>query len=122
MTLAEITGWDDCSLVPCIDRGNTKPLWVTDLSGGVLRSGLLEYMGAVCGYELVEEREEKMTVLRRFALLRLSPAQIAEEFRWREDVQRRVGGGRDVAWWDELFRQRTRPDYSGCEVIGWFEC
>src|SRR5262249_30509580 len=122
MTLVEMTGSGDCSCVPRIDYGSLRFLWVTDFSDAILRSGVLEYAGETCAYELVGEREEGASWYRRFAVLRLSPDQAAEETRWHEGSRQRAGGGRDWDWWQQVYRQRSRPDYSGCEVIGWFEC
>jgi len=71
---------------------------------------------------VVGEREEGAYSCRRFAVLRLTPAQVAEEMRWHEELRQRVGGGRNWDWWMGEYRRRARPNYSACEVIGWFEC
>jgi hypothetical protein len=92
------------------------------IPGHHLQSGILNYAGEICGYERVGVREEGTGRYRRFAVLRLSPDQVAEETRWHEELRPQVGKGRDWDWWMEAYRQRTQPDYSGCEVVGWFEC
>src|SRR4051794_6688733 len=83
MTLADVTGPDDCCRVPRIDYGDLRFLWLTGYADGP-RSGVLEHAGNICGYELVGEREEGAVLHRRFAVLRLSPDQVAEETRWHE--------------------------------------
>jgi hypothetical protein len=121
MMLADLTGPDDCCRVPHIDYGDLRFLWLTNVADGP-RSGVLEYAGGMCGYELVGERVEEASLYHQFAVFRLAADQIAEETRRHKDLKQRACGGRDLEWWMEAYRQRTPPDYSGCEVIGWFEC
>jgi hypothetical protein len=122
MVLAEVTDWDSCARAPHIGYENVRFLWVTDITGLRLLSGMLEYGGETCAYLLVGEREEGTRLDRRFVVVRLSPTQTAEEMRWHDGVKQKVGEGRDWQWWDEVYRQRLKPDYSQCEVVGWFEC
>jgi hypothetical protein len=121
ITLAEVTELDTWALVPRLDYGDLRFLWLTDYRDGP-QSGILEYHGERCGYELVAQREEATGLHRRFAVVRLSPEQVATEVQWHEHLRERVGAGRDWEWWMEQYRRRPPPDYSACEVIGWFEC
>jgi hypothetical protein len=120
MTLADITGPDDCRRVPRIHDGELRFLWVTSFTDDV-RSGILEYAGETFGYQRVGVREEGTGLYHQFAVLRLSSDQVNAAIRWHEELRRWVGSGRDWDWWMVAYRRRTRPDYSACEVIGWFE-
>jgi hypothetical protein len=111
---------DNCLCVPCIACHDLQPLWVTDYSDHV-RSGMLVYCGEKCAYQVFAERKDGVGIYHSFAVLRLSPEQVAGEIRWHDQLRKRVGEGRDWDWWIGEFRQRALPDYSACEVIGWFE-
>jgi hypothetical protein len=138
MMLADIAGPDDCLRAPRIDYANLRLLWHDDYWDGP-RSGMLLYHGEECWFEVVAESEDDAAVwYRRFAVLRLSPEQHAEESRWHELFRRCVGHHTDYdqsgqlpvgalqprerwAEFYDAYRQRVPPDFSGCEVIGWFE-
>jgi len=118
MTLADITGTCQWVRIPRIAHDKLRFLWLTDYREGP-RSGMIVYRGEVCAYELVSDHGDEP---RRFAVLRLSPKQSEVEMEQHRQWQQRVGKGRPWDWWIKAYRQRTRPDYSACEVIGWFEC
>jgi hypothetical protein len=100
---------------------------------------MLLYRGEECWFEVVAESEEDAaTWYRRFAIVRLSPPQIAEEHRWHDLFRQHVGthtefdpqGKRAVGplrprdQWDlfyAAYRKRTPRDFSGNEVLGWFK-
>ena len=122
LTLSELKGAvPDC---PPLDPDQFRQLWVTDFDvepwTGV-RSGMLLYRGAQCAYQIIARLEEKYVIRQQFAVLRLSHDQVAAELEWHEQHKMRVGGGKTVDWHIEEYRQRNKPDYSGCEVLGWFE-
>ena len=121
MTLADMAYPEKRLRVPRIAYDDLRFLWVTDYRDDV-RSGMLMYCGEECWYQVFAERENGASVYRSFAVLRLSPAQVADEMRWHGQLRERVGEGRNWEWWIEVYRERTSPDYSVCEVIGWFEC
>jgi hypothetical protein len=138
LTLTDVTGPDGIQRAPRIDRADVRLLWHADYWDGP-RSGMLLYRGEECWFEVVAESEDDAAGwCRRFAVLRLSLDQHAEEQRWHELFRRCVGryadydesGERPVGAlelrerWAEFYdtyRQRTRPDFSGNEVLGWFE-
>jgi hypothetical protein len=138
MTLADITGSGDYLHAPRISRDEVRLLWHADFWDGPL-SGMLSHRGQECWFEVVAESEDDASGwYRRFAVLRLSPDQHAEELRWHELFRRCVGGHTDYTEdgqrpvgelqpcerWAEFYdayRRRTPPDLSGCEVVGWFE-
>jgi hypothetical protein len=138
MRLADIVGPADCLRAPRIDCAEVRLLWHADYWDGP-RSGMLLYDGKEFWYEVVAESEDEAAGwYRRSAVLRLSPEQHAEEWRWHELFRRCVGGHTDYeesgeqpvarpqpqdrwAEFSDAYRQRTPPDFSGCEVLGWFE-
>lgn len=138
LTLADITGPDDCLRAPRIDWAEVRLLWHADFWDRP-RSGLLAYRGEECWFAVVAEREDDGPGwYRRFAVLRLSAAQLAEEWRWHELFRQKVGvhtdyderGHRSIGalrpreWWPEFYeayRQRVPADFSRCEVLGWLE-
>jgi hypothetical protein len=138
LTLADITGLDDLLTAPHIDRAEVQVLWHADYWDGP-RSGMLLYRGEECWFEVVAESEDDAAGWhRRFAILRLSPEQHAEELQWHELFREKVGGHTDYdaqgqrpvgalkprERWHEFYdayQQRTPPDFSGNEVLGWFE-
>jgi hypothetical protein len=100
---------------------------------------MLVYRGEACWFKVVAESEDAAAGWhRRFVVLRLSPEQHAEELRWHELFREKVGAHTDYGEqgerpvgslqprerWQEFYdayRQRTPPDFSGNEVLGWFE-
>jgi hypothetical protein len=139
LTLADITGPDDYSRAPQIDGAEVRLLWHVDFWDGP-RSGMLAYRGQECWYQVVAQSEDDDAGwYRRFVVLRLSPEQYAEERRWHELFRAKVGVHTDYEeqkqrprvgflWprehWREFYepyQRRTPPDFSGNEVLGWFE-
>jgi hypothetical protein len=136
LTRAGISGPTGYLRAPRIDPAAVRLLWHVDFWDGP-RSGMLLYRGEERWFELVAEGDEAGWY-RRFVVLRLSPEQHAEERRWhdlfRQHVglhtdydpqgQRPVGALRPRAQWQgfyDAYRQRTSADFSGNEVLGWFE-
>jgi len=138
MTLADITGPDQYLRAPRIDRAEVRLLWHSDYWDGP-RSGMLVLLGEECWFQVVSESEDHgANWYRRFVVLRLSPGQHTEERKshelFREKVgphtdyddngQRLVGSLQSRECWNEFYdayRQGTPPDFSGNEVLGWFE-
>lgn len=139
LTFADITSSKDAyHLAPRIDRDDVRLLWHVDYWDSP-RSGILLYQGKPCWFQVVaENKDDDASWYRRFAVLTLSAEQLAEEQRWHELFRECVGGHTD---YDEhgkrplgsvqpreraeefytAYRQRTPPDFSKCEVLGWFE-
>jgi hypothetical protein len=122
-----------------MENAELRLLWHADFWDGP-RSGMLDYRGEQCWFQAVAESEEDgSTWYRRFIVLRLSHEQHAEECRWHELFQAKVGVHTDYdehemrpavgsLWpperWHEFYdayKQRTPPDFSANEVLGWFE-
>jgi hypothetical protein len=138
LTLADITAPGGLERAPRLDRAEVRLLWHADYWDGA-RSGMLRYRGESCWFEVIAENDDDAAGWYRwFAVLRLSPEQHAEELRWHELFQRCVGthtdydeaGQRPVGalqprerWAEfyETYRQRTPPDFTSNEVLGWFE-
>jgi hypothetical protein len=138
LTLADVTVPDGLQRAPRIDRAEVRLLWYCDFWDGP-RSGMLVYRGEECWFEVVAENEgDLIGWYRRFAVLRLSHEQHAEEVRWHELFRRCVGrhtdfnaSGRETlgtmepkerhAEFYDAYSQRTPPDFSSNEVLGWFE-
>jgi hypothetical protein len=114
-------------------------LWHSDFWDGP-RSGLLVYAGEQCWFEVVAENDDPDLAgwYRRFAIIRLTPAQLADEQRWHElfranvgwhtdyvkDAPDRYAGLRPREQWRafyDLYEKRVPLDLSGNEVLAWFE-
>jgi hypothetical protein len=138
LTLADITGPDDYLRAPQVDRAEIRLLWHVDFWDGA-RSGMLLYRGEECWFQVVAESEDyNPHWYLRFVVLRLTPEQHAEECRWHElfrtkvgvhtdydkQEQRAVGFLRPRERWHEFYgpyQRRTPPEFSGNQVLGWFE-
>ena len=139
LTLADITGADDYLRSPRIEFAEVRLLWHADFWDGP-KSGMLVYRGEERWFQVIAENEEDTAPrYRRFVVLRLTPEQHAEECRWHELFQAKVGVHTDYdmqgrrpdvgfLWpreqWHEFYdpyQLRTPPDFSGNEVLGWFE-
>jgi hypothetical protein len=139
LTVADISGPDGYLRVPQIDPAELRLLWHADFWDGP-RSGMLLYRGEECWFQVIAENEdEQANWYRRFLLLRLTPEQHAEECYWHQLFRAKVGVHTDYVeqeprppvgflWpqehWHEFYepyRQRTPPDFSANEVLGWFE-
>lgn len=136
LTLIECRDNDGYLRVPRIGRGDVRLLWHDGYWDGPM-SGLLVFQGEECWFEMVAESETE-TWYRRFAIVRLSPEQLAEERRWHELFQRFVGthtdyseSGRGEAgtvhpreWhrgFYDQYEHRTPRDFSHNPVLAWFE-
>jgi hypothetical protein len=139
LTLADVSGPDGYLHTPRIDRSEVRFLWHADYWDGP-KSGMLLYRGEECWFEVVAENEDVSmdAWYRRFIVLRLSPGQRAEEWRWHELFREKVGAHTDYEesgrrpveslrpreMWQEFYdayRHRTPQEHSGNEVLGWFE-
>jgi hypothetical protein len=139
LTLADITDPEGYRRTPQIACDQVRLLWHVDFWDGP-RSGMLVYLGEECWFQVVAESEEDASDwYRRFVVLRLTQEQHAEECRWHELFRAKVGVHTDYdeqqrrptkgfVWprenWDEFYepyRNRTPRDFSGNEVLGWFE-
>jgi hypothetical protein len=109
---------------PAIESEHLRSLWVMDYdiepTVGV-RSGMVLFRGERCAYQLVATREDEYGVRGQFAVLRLSREQLEQEVKWHEQLVQQVGDGKELEWFIERYREREKPDYSACEVLGWFE-
>ena len=124
--------------MPRVSGGTRCGSWHADFWDGP-RSGMLTYRGQEYWFEVVAESEDDASGwYRRFAVLRRRPDQHADELRWHELFRRCVGGHTDYTedgqrpvgelqpherWAEfyEAYQQRTPPDLSRCEVVGWFK-
>jgi hypothetical protein len=102
-------------------------------------SGMLLIDGETCWFEMIVENEnEHEKWYRRFAIIRLSPDQLAEERNWHDLFRQHVGMHTDYendghrkanailpqeGWhhFYDRYNQRTKPDYSVNTILGWFE-
>ncbi len=139
LTVADMTAPDGYKRAPQIPRDDVRFLWHVDYWDGP-RSGVLEYRGERCWFQVVAENEEDAPQwYRHFVIVRMSAKQLAEEERWHElfrqhvgvhtdydesGRERPIGALRPRAQWHHFYdaaAQRTRLDLSGNEVLGWFE-
>src|SRR5262245_51968463 len=91
MKLGEITGGQSYLSAAQIDRADLRFLWHSDFWDGP-RSGMLVYRGEECWFEVIDESEgDDADWYRRFAVLRLSKEQHAEEVRWHQLFREKVG-------------------------------
>ncbi len=137
-TFAELAETDAYTKVTQIPRENVRILWHSGFWDGPL-SGMLEYDGDQCWFEMFSENEDDdPTWYRRFAVIQLSPDQLADENHWQDQFRRHVGGHTDYdsgqershdsinpeEQWSqfyEKYKARAEPDYSPNRVLGWFE-
>lgn len=137
MTFIDVSNTGDYQRTPRIDRAEVRLLWHADFWAGPL-SGMLTHQGRERWFVRVAESEgEASGWYRRFVVLSLSAEQHAEESRWHDLFRRCVGGHTDYdedereigdvlprerwAEFYDAYRGRVPGDFSGCEVIGWFE-
>jgi hypothetical protein len=126
-------------VVPQVSRAAVRLLWYSDFWDGP-RSGMLEFNGERCWFEVVGENEDEdlRGRCRRFVIVRLTAEQFAEECRWHESFREHVGwhtdyvedvpgryeGLRPREEWEafyEPYKGRVPLDLTGDEVLGWFE-
>jgi hypothetical protein len=125
--------------MPQVARDAVRLLWHSDFWDGP-RSGMLELNGARCWFQVIAENEDQdlRGWYRRFAVVRLTPEQLAKECRWHELFRERVGwhtdyvkdlpgryeGLRPREQWQAFYvpyEKRAPLNLSSCEVIAWFE-
>ena len=89
---------------------------------------MLLYRGERCWFEVVAENDpDAEGWYRRFAVVRLTPEQVAEERRWEELFRENVGYHPNLQPRDrwskfyEAYQRRTPLDISRNEALGWFE-
>jgi hypothetical protein len=139
-TRSELSTPDAYRQLPQVPAAELQLLWHGDYWDG-RRSGLLLYRGERCWFEVFAENDdedEPYLWWRLFAILRLTPAQLAEEERWHALFREKVGthtdydanGVRHVGqlrpqkeWWDfcAAYAARMPMHLDDNEVLGWFE-
>lgn len=95
-------------------------------------NGLCEYNGRKYWFELIDDADSNAP--RRFAMVELSVAEVAEEERWHELFRAKVGTHCDFQEphpqvrpkemhreFYEPFQKRPKPNYSDHPLVGWFE-
>jgi hypothetical protein len=119
--------------VPRIERDAVRLLWHVDYWDGPL-SGVCILRGTRHWFQMLDEDE--VLTQRRFVVLRLSAAQLAdeEEIHARferyvgthttyDDAGRRAGSARDRSDWSRFYdwyKQRAPRDYSRNEAVAWW--
>ena len=108
-----------------------KYLWEVNRWDGPLE-GIALYKDEVCYFTLIRETGCGDNRKRWFALLKLTLAQMGEEFYWHTLFREYVGTHNDYGQdgsiksentWHKFYdryKQRTPRDYSNNEVIGWY--
>lgn len=138
-TFAQVLQSDGHLLVPFAAKHDVRLLWHCDYWDGP-RSGMLEYREERCWFELISENDDPDLIqwYRRFAIIRLTSEQLAEEERWHELFRTNVGGHTDYdldgrepgkglrpreEWhrYYDFYRTRNPRDFSSNEVLAWFE-
>jgi hypothetical protein len=135
LTLAETAG-DRYLSAPRIAGDEVQLLWPSDYWDGPL-SGLLVFRGERCWFQNVAENEDftdPAAWYRRFVVLRLTSEQLEDELYWHDLFRKHVGTHTDYGaergevlpreqhrHFYDAYRLRKPPDYSDCEVLGWFE-
>lgn len=123
---------------PQIPRSEVKLLWHCEFRDGPL-SGMLRYAGEMCWYAMIIENEnDGESWYRRFAVIHLTPDQLADEQYWHDlfrqhvgthtdygvDERRTLGAVLPKAGWHQFYNkynERIKTDYSTRPVLGWFE-
>ena len=140
LTRSELSASDAYRQLPQIPRSDVQLLWHADYWDGP-RSGLLLFRGQRCWFEVFAENDdedEPYVWWRRFAILRLTPDQLAEEEPWHALFREKVGTHTDYdatgarqkgelrpqkEWWEFYIAcaGRTPQNFNSNEVLGWFE-
>jgi hypothetical protein len=132
-TLGELAP-DELSKVAEIPAMAVRVLWVDDFYDGPL-SGIAEWGGRRFRFDMTDRSAlGQEDGPRRYWLITLSPEQLKEEERWQNLFCTHVWTGFDYSGrpenrapasehskFYELYAARTVPDYSGNEVVGWFQ-
>jgi hypothetical protein len=121
-----------------IPRSGVRLLWHCDFWDGPL-SGMLLYQSEMCWYAMIVENEDDGEKwYRRFAVIRLTSEQAADEQYWHDQFRQHVGTHTDYGdderrtpgavlpqqGWDafyDRYNERPKPNYSGNLILGWFE-
>lgn len=145
MTLHDITAGQNYRTLPFLPFADLTLLWHCDFWDGP-QSGLLNWRGERYWFQVQEEYappegdEAAYPWYRRFLVIRLTEQQLRDKDEWHElfrrcvgthtdyrpngDGMRGVGVVRPREQWAEFYdayQQRTPPDLSRNEVVGWFE-
>lgn len=138
LTRSDLTPGDADRQLPQIPRSAFQLLWHADYWDGP-GSGLLRYRGERCWFEVFAENDdEDPSCWRLFAILRLTPDQLAEEERWHALFRELVGTRTDYdatgvrqnrdlrprkEWWDFYIAHaaRARQNFASNEVVGWVD-
>lgn len=135
--LANVTVSAGLETLPRLEPSEFHLLWHCDFWDAPL-SGMLGWAGGEFWFECIHENPDPDGEwFRRYAVLRLSPEQHAEENRWHDLFRRCVGTHTDYdaqgtrpgkvlpqEKWAEFYdahRHRTPRDFVACEVVARFE-
>lgn len=123
---------------PQIPRLDVKLLWHCDFWDGPI-SGMLLYRTDMCWYAMIVENEnDNGSWYRRFAVIRLTAEQLADEQYWHDLFRQHVGTHTDygdderrtlgavlpkTGWHNfyDKYDERPKRDYSTMPILGWFE-
>jgi antitoxin (DNA-binding transcriptional repressor) of toxin-antitoxin stability system len=127
LTFTDISAPDGYIAVPQIPGDQVQILWHVDFWDGP-RSGVLLYRDERYWFEVVAENDsDGGDWYRRFAVVRLTAQELAEEQRWEQLFREKVGYNPELQpreRWHEFYnpyKSRTPLDLSRNEVLGWFE-
>ena len=134
-TLGELAPGDLSEVVE-IPATAVRVLWVDDYYDGPL-SGIAEWEGQRFRFEMTDRStlgHEEAVSRRRYWLIALTPEQLGKEEKWQKLFCAHVWTGFDYtgrpehrapesehAKYYEPYAARAEPDYSGNEVVGWFQ-
>ena len=118
-----------------IPANELRVLWTDDFWDGHL-SGIAEWRGRRHRFEMTDRSllGDEPEGPRRYWLIALTPEQLVEEEKWNELFCTHVWTGFDYTGrpehrapasehpkFYEPYRARSEPDYSGNDVVGWFQ-
>ena len=126
-TFGEISQLGTYAALPQIPVNEVQIVWIVESWDGP-RSGVLLYRGERCWFEVVaENNSDDAGWYRRFAVVELTREQAAEEQRWQELFEEKVGHHPNLQprdRWPEFYepyQHRTPVDVSRNQALGWFE-
>lgn len=130
MTLDEARNKEPPTTLLMLRVEDYSVLWCDSFWDGPV-SGMLSYQGRECWFEMIQENENSEQGLwhRRYAIIALSPDQLARQQLVHEDFRRYVGyrcdGLQPKEQWHLFYDKhleyvRSRK-FEKCEVIAWFE-
>ena|ERR1051325_2045953 len=129
------TAFGDLGQTRKISRNQVRLLWHCDFWDGPI-NGLCEFNSRKYWFTLLDDGEpDALDALpRKFALVELSPEQLADEERWHKLFREKVGTHCDLEEphpevkpkeshreFYEAHEKRAKPDYSSNAIVGWFE-